>query len=68
MTLGHGRHGSERERGWGWREEDGVGGYGGVEVGEGVEERLSLLNGVNVGLLVVVKGLELVDEERDKGL
>jgi hypothetical protein len=42
-----------------------------VEVGKGVKESLSLLDDVTVRLIlvvVVVKGLELVDEEGDEGM
>lgn len=42
-----------------------------MEVGKGVKESLSLLDDVTVRLIlvvVVVKGLELVDEEGDEGM
>jgi hypothetical protein len=43
-----------------------------VEVGEGVKESLSLLDGLTVRLIlvvvVIVKGLKLVDEEGDEGM
>jgi len=41
-------------------------------VGEGVKESLSLLDGLTVRLIlvvvVIVKGLKLVDEEGDEGM